>query len=216
MNASKPNQTALSMFCANEETWVDMIPQFGLDERTTLLNGSHIGPWQAGWSTRVPLWLARNLQTKSLGRIAPNGEINNWMQVDLLKQILQHEKTNQSFWTNVAKVDSYGNHENDTGKPYLPERYWELSQCFSTADNPAAVSLLLQDIWTVRLDKLRLQFEAVFAEKDHVKAVNVPGIGTAEMAVMKNVVADLLSEKVKLQRNASLPEQGKGVQTPAA
>ena len=210
MEAMKPNQSALSMFCANEETWVDMIPQFGLENSVTLLDGSRIGPWQAGWSTRVPLWLARHLQSKSLGKISPNGDIDNWMQVDLLKQILHHEQTNETFWMNasddkdnddVANVDKEDQESNTSSRPYLPERYWELSQCYSTADNSAAVSLLLQDIWTLRLNKLQSQFKKVIAD-DTVKAINVTGIGAAEMAVMKDVVAESLTYKVALQQQS--------------
>ncbi|KAL7581671.1 hypothetical protein ACA910_022218 [Epithemia clementina (nom. ined.)] len=204
-----PNESALSMFCANEEEWVDIIPLFGLDETVVLLNGSKIGPWEAGMSTRVPLWIARHLQNKSLAKItAPYS--NNWMQVEPLKQILSFEKSHEQLWQNSLD-DTSANEDNEfstsSSRPYLPERYWELSQCYSTADNAAAVSLLLQDLWQVRLDKLRRQFQYLYGKSDALQVVNVTGIGSAELAVMRKVIEESLTLKASLLREPTLPPQ---------
>ena len=219
-----PNEAALSMFCANDETWVEIVPLFGLGEPFALLNGQQIGPWEAGMPTKVPLWLARHLQSKSLGKIAASSSSsssNKWMEVESLKQILAYEKSHEQLWRN--DTSSRTDHDNDeedesptfrgqptaTRRPYLPERYWELSQCYSTADNAAAVSLLLHDLWQVRLDKLRRQFQVLYGKTDPLQAIDVTGIGTAELAVMRRVISQSLTQKAVLQRTATLPQQSK-------
>ena len=206
-----PNESALARFCAHEEEWVDIVPLFGLGERVMLLTGNQIGPWEAGVSTKVPLWIALYLQNKSLGKITvpSNG---NWMRVESLKQILAFEKSNERLWQNEPQTkttedDDETEISSSSDTPYLPERYWELSQSYSTADNPAAVSVLLKDLWNVRLDKLRRQFQDLYAKNDPLQVVNVTGIGSAELAVMRKVIEQSLSQKAAMLKTPTLPQQ---------
>jgi len=86
----------------------------------------------------VPLWTAKLLRERRLAQI----QIPDWLESTALVDILQYERTNESFATQ------------------LPFHYYEIAGLLR-AVLPKASMLLVQDICGIRLDKLRTQFHGM-------------------------------------------------------
>lgn len=155
----------------------------------------------------VPLWLATMLRRRKLAKIVPPG----WMDVDVLREVLRFERDlrEQSFSAN------------------LPFRHAEISRAILSAcragsgtgsaagdaggdseiPNADQVKLLLEDIASVRMDKIRRNVHQLSAStlkqpRRTESIIDVTNIGSLEMHAIKPFVA----ESFRLHRELS----GKG------
>lgn len=156
-----------------EETFVRIIPDFTASPE-----------FMAGVPTAVPLWKAELLQMRSLGTIVPP----DWLDVEVLRPILQQEKTQQLLTTQ------------------LPFYYYEITRKLTNRPNPRhdqhpdVLRLLVEDIFQVRVEKLRQQFPAYLAlmEDQDIPKVDVPGIASAELALLGPFLLQALSDRAML------------------
>lgn len=172
-----------SAFVAGDEI-VQVVPSFSLDQKLELLSIPQLGPLHAGVAVDMPLWLALLLQKRNLCRIV----IPEWLSVDSLKEILQWEQSQESF------------------SPNLPF-YWQplaRSLLNSTTTNMESSKILIQDIATVRMDKIRNNLHSLSKQslKDEatLPIVNISGIGALELAAIHSFVQTSFGMHLKLSR----------------
>ena len=184
---------AVSTFLAGDET-ISVIPSFSHPEPIGLISGQ-VGPFRAGMDTLVPLWLATMLRRRKLAKIVPP----SWMDADVLKRVLQFERD--------PKQASFS--------PDLPFRHAEISRAILSAcragsgtgsaagdaggdseiPNADQVKLLLEDIATVRMDKIRrnvhtLSSQTLTRTSKTESIIDVTHIGSLEMQSIKPFVAE--------------------------
>ena len=156
-----------------EETPVQVIPDFTASP-----------DFVAGVPATVPLWKAELLQMRSLGTMV----VPEWLHVDVLRPILQQEKTQPLLTTQ------------------LPYYYYELTRKLTNRPNlgqeqhPDVLRLLVEDIYQVRVEKLRQQFPAYLAlmEEQEIPKVDVPGIGSAELSLLGPFLLQALGDRAML------------------
>ncbi|GAX12844.1 GINS complex subunit 2 [Fistulifera solaris] len=176
-----------------EETHVEVIPDFTASPS-----------FMAGVPVQVPLWKAELLQTRSLGRIV----FPDWLSIDKLRPILQQEKTQPLLTTS------------------LPFYYYELTRKLTNRPrhddtNPDVLRLLVEDIFQVRVEKLRQQFPAYLAlmEDQDIPKVDVPGIASAELVLLGPFLLQalgdraLLLQQTKTNKNDAAEERGEDTVT---
>lgn len=158
---------------AAEDTLIQIIPDFTASPE-----------FMAGVPAVVPLWKAELLQMRSLGTIVPP----EWLDVDVLRPVLQQEKTQPLLTTSP-----------------LPFYYYEITRKLtnrpgSNNNNPDVVRLLVEDIFQVRVEKLRQQFPAYLAlmEEQKIDKVDVPGIASAELALLGPFLLQALGDRAML------------------
>jgi len=174
--------TDLSCFYSSyiaDDFLIEIVPSFDFDGKLPLLSSSPLGPFKAGITTHVPLWFALNLHQRSLCTIATPA----WLNSSNLSEIVAYEKKENSLW-------------NDTSR--LPSQYYEIAKRLSSALEDKSLPLLIQDLLEVRLDKLRQQFQELMKERggtDPDFIVDVSGIGSQELAVLKAFVQQALNDQ---------------------
>ena len=153
-----------------------------------------VGPFTAGMEANIPLWLAVSLRKRGLARIIPP----SFMTVESLEHILKYERENNTFCAE------------------LPHRHSEIARAVlsvsggggATMDDgdivqPELVRTLLEDIETVRIDKIRNNIkklsEQSLSKTDTLPAIDVTGIGSLEIQQTR----PFLTEAFKWHRNAS-------------
>jgi GINS complex subunit 2 len=128
-------------FLAEEETMIRITPQFTIS-KIDLISGNY-GPFEAGRSVKVPLWLALFFNSnKSCVLVPPK-----WLTLSIVKQLLAREKESRD---SLQKV---------------PPCYMEVSFAFFNNANDVikdadAVRSAIEDLWTIRTEKIR----AIFAQ----------------------------------------------------
>ena len=180
-----------------DDSLVEIVPSFDFDGKLPLLSSSPIGPFKAGITRRVPLWFALNLHQRSLCTIATPV----WLNASNLSEIIAYEKKENPLW-------------NDNSR--LPPQYYEIAKRLSSALDDRSLPLLIQDLLEVRLDKLRQQFQELMKERgssDPDFIVDVSGIGTQELAVLKAFVQQALNDqrylsKANEEADAETEEEG--------
>jgi GINS complex protein len=171
-----------------DDSIVDIIADFDLPIPLYLSSSIPVGPFKAGISTKVPLWMAVVLEQRSLARISPPP----WLSVESLTSVIAYERREASLFHDETK---------------LPLNYYELSKrILVTNNNNDAVALLVQDLLDIRLDKLRQQFQTLIHERtmeasgrDDDIIIEVNGIGTRELAILHDFVTQALSDKSFLE-----------------
>ncbi|KAL3804931.1 hypothetical protein HJC23_006703 [Cyclotella cryptica] len=202
---SPDRSIAISSFLAGDEP-IAIIPSFHHPEPLGLISGQ-VGPFRAGMDTVVPLWLAVMLRRRKLAKIIPP----SWMDADLLKEVLRFERDPRE--ANFSSL--------------LPYRHAEIAQAILAAcragsgtgasgggsagdsEIPDAdrIKLLLEDIATVRMDKIRRNVHTlssqILSRPSRVQPIiDVTNIGSLEMHAVKSFV----TESFRLHRELS----GKG------
>lgn len=183
---------ACSDFLAGDDM-ITIVPSFSLKDPLELISMTKIGPFSAGVQVDVPLWLAVLLKQKSLCRI--QGPL--WMQVDTLKQILKYEQDQDNFSKD------------------LPFRYQEQSRSLLAVgelDDEDAIRILLQDISTVRMDKIRKNLhtlsEHMLVSPDPLSIIDVTGIGSLELAAIEPFCAMAFKHHLLLSKKAEKKAAG--------
>ncbi|KAL7501841.1 hypothetical protein ACHAWX_000390 [Stephanocyclus meneghinianus] len=202
---SPDRSIAISSFLAGDEP-IAIIPSFHHPESLGLISGQ-VGPFRAGIDTVVPLWLAVMLRRRKLAKIIPP----SWMDADVLKEVLRFERDPRE--ANFSSL--------------LPFRHAEIAQAILAAcragsgtgssgggasgdsEIPDAdrIKLLLEDIATVRMDKIRKNVHTlslqILSQPSRVQPIiDVTNIGSLEMHAVKSFV----TESFRLHRELS----GKG------
>lgn len=174
-------------FCA-DDTCVEILPEFDLTVALPLLSsGTRIGPWKAGIASTVPLWLALQLQAKSLARIVPP----DWLEVNNLKAIIDFEKNNELLFADETR---------------LPRHYGSIGR--RIVKDQGVLSLLLQDVLDTRLDKLRQQFLSVLKDtSEHDVMATVNGIAAEEIALLQDFFAQALHDQYQLGKSLERQEE---------
>jgi hypothetical protein len=160
---------ACSEFMAGDEL-ITIVPSFSYPKPLELISYTKVGPFTAGFPMQVPLWMAILFQQKSLARI----QAPIWMEVDILRNILKYEQDKESF------------------NPELPFRYQEISKtvmAIADMEDHESIRILLQDIATVRMDKIRRNLhtlsEQSLSSPEPLPVIDVTGIGSLELAAIE-------------------------------
>ena len=181
---------ACASFLAGD-TLIRVIPSFNYNA-IQLISRSTVGPFIAGVDMMMPLWLGTMLRRKGLAKIvAPD-----WMDVAFLEQVLQFERdpTEASF-----SADLPHNHA-EVARALLSAcatASGVSGSCIDTYDlgvgeeipNANKVKLLLEDISTVRMDKIRKNVHTLsnqtLCKAKPVPIINVTGIGSLEILAVR-------------------------------
>ena len=194
---------ACSSFLAGDTT-LTIIPTFNYRQPLNLISRpTGVGPFNAGVETAVPLWLAAHLRRRNLCRLVPP----SWLDVDVLRSVLKHERD--------PREASFS--------PLLPFRHAEiasavLSACSAGSGSGAAggsaggtagdvevpdadqIRLLLEDIATVRMDKIRRNVHTLSAQSmaredlAGLPVIDVTGIGSLEMHAVMPFITEAFRE----------------------
>mmetsp|Transcript_10706 Transcript_10706/g.16403 ORF Transcript_10706/g.16403 Transcript_10706/m.16403 type:complete len:224 (-) Transcript_10706:137-808(-) len=171
-------------FLAGDEK-ILIVPNFTLEKPVELVSVSKVGPFTALTPVLVPLWLAVLLKQKTLCRI-PTPE---WMEVETLKRILAYERDEDRF------------------SQKLPFRYLEISRTLLSVgelDEEDSIRILLQDISSIRMDKIRRNLHTFSEESlqstDTLPIIDVTGIGSLELAVIAPFCSTAFSHHLMLSR----------------
>lgn len=176
-----------------DDGMVEMIPSFDFPGSIPLLSSTAVGPFKAGMVQSVPLWLAVYLKQRCLCSVVTPA----WLTVENLVDIIAYEKREGGLWKDADR---------------LPANYYEITKRFMSMgaadDANKALPVLIQDLFEVRLDKLRQKFQELFQEDSVESAsadllVSVDGIGTQELAVLRSFVRTALTDKNWLSSTSS-------------
>jgi GINS complex subunit 2 len=228
INNTPQRIASLKTFLASDEP-ITIVPIFTYKTQLSefLVTQRNLGPFIAGEATSVPLWLAIYLRKRNLCRLIPP----QWLHVTHLKKVLSHER-------NPNEVQFSKD---------LPFRYMEISriilQTIGAGRSGAhassgggggsggigheeipqveVVRVLLEDISTVRMDKIRRNIHTMSAEamgssmERPMPIVDVTGIGAVEMAAIKPFLSRAFEDHLKLVRcgtaSAASKSTGAGV-----
>eukprot|EP00545_Synedropsis_sp_CCMP1620_P007722 CAMPEP_0119004218 /NCGR_PEP_ID=MMETSP1176-20130426/1024_1 /TAXON_ID=265551 /ORGANISM="Synedropsis recta cf, Strain CCMP1620" /LENGTH=225 /DNA_ID=CAMNT_0006955903 /DNA_START=31 /DNA_END=708 /DNA_ORIENTATION=+ len=175
---------ACSDFLAGDEM-ITIVPSFSYPKPLGLISMTSVGPFTAGLEVRVPLWLATLLKQKSLCRI----QSPPWMEVEVLKKILKFEQDQDNFSSD------------------LPFRYQEISRTLLAVgelEDDDAIRILLQDISTVRMDKIRRNLHTLSEQSlgtaEPLPIIDVTGIGSLELAAIQPFCATAFAHHLLLSK----------------
>lgn len=140
---------------------------------------SVVGPFVAGMPLSVPLWMAKILHQKQLAQI----QLPEWLSVDFLTQILQQEKTSPLLTTQLpfyyyeiarslahllntsessGGMTTWNNNNNNNDENNHHHLYYTGSS--TNGLQTKAVLVLLQDLVSLRIDKIRQNFHQLSKE----------------------------------------------------
>ena len=190
---SPSRSISTSSFIAGDEP-ISIIPSFHHPELGLI--SSTVGPFRAGIDCTVPLWLGVMLRKRKLAKIIPP----QWMEVETLKEVLRFERDPRE--ANFSSL--------------LPFRHAEIAQAILSAHRGGEdselpdgdkIKLLLEDIATVRMDKIRKNVHTLSSQilnrpSKVQPIIDVTNIGSLEMHAVKSFV----TESFRMHRELS----GKG------
>lgn len=183
---------------AADDHIVDIVPDFDYNQRLSLLSCPEIPRLKAGIATKVPLWLAVFLQQRRLCSIA----VPQWLSTENLAKIIQQERQEALLLDDPDR---------------LPADYYQVARCLATrgALTDPAVSLLIEDLFQVRMDKLRQQFQKLLSESTEPDlVVSVNGIGAGELAVLRDFVQQALTDQRFLHQTLGGKDKGESEDGP--
>lgn len=188
---------AITNFLAMDST-IDIVPSFNdKSPFEDLISRNSIGPFYAGVSTTVPLWIALYLRKRNLCRLI----VPAWMSLENLKRVLEAE---------VADKDKFSDYT------VLPFRYKEISRSIfqacgvvrsqahaSSEEIPHAeqIRVLLEDISTTRMNKIRSnihRFSTGELRDTEPLIIDVTGIGSAEINAIKPFLENAFRDHLRL------------------
>jgi hypothetical protein len=171
---------------------VNIVPSFDYSSKIPLLSSTAVGPFKAGMTCTVPIWFALTLRQRSLCSI----QQPDWLTSENLVEIIAMEKQSRALFTDSSR---------------LPPAYYEIAKRLTQADSNnsntsssgagagdgKSVALLVQDLLSIRLDKLRQQFQGFLSDLSDQTAltVDVNGIGTQELAILQRFVRQALNDQ---------------------
>jgi hypothetical protein len=175
-----------------DDVSVNIVPSFDYSSKIPLLSNTAVGPFKAGMTCTVPIWFALTLRQRSLCVI----QQPDWLNAENLVEIIATEKASRALFTDSSR---------------LPAAYYEIAKRLTQADSNSqnasssgggagdgkSVALLVQDLLSIRLDKLRQQFQGFLSDLSDQTAltVDVNGIGTQELAILQRFVRQALNDQ---------------------
>ena len=194
VSASRDANACFYAAFAADDASTDIVPSF-THGPIQLLSAGKLGPFQAGIVTPVPLWLALTLHQRSLCTIS----LPVWLTADNIAEIIAHEKKTNELFSDHNR---------------LPVQYYEIAKRLTAVVTDKAVPLLVQDLLSIRTDKLRQQFQQLLAASanttDLLVAVN--GIASQELALLRPLVQQALNDQSYLLQGhaAAVDTNGSG------
>ena len=220
---TNPSWLQYSSFHAND-TMITIVPNFSSTRPLSLLSCEHaksVGPFVAGMPCKVPLWMAKLLHQRQLAQIqlpdwlsstpttvtTVDGEDNPFPSAtsisgsaSYLVQALHEEKTQSSllpsnrlpfYYYEIARALSPGTAGSGVGG--VPSS--EAVSSSSTSLVGPSTQLVIQDLHTVRVDKIRQHFHELSREElsrtymdaEHTEPthmIEVTGIASMELAAV--------------------------------
>lgn len=117
---------------------VTVVPSFHYDAPLPLLSSPQrgvAGPFVAGMPTEVPLWVAKTLHQRNLAQV----HLPDWLSTTTLTETLREERESTLLTST------------------LPFYYYEIARAL-TFCTPKPTQIVLQDLTSLRCDKLRQHF----------------------------------------------------------
>jgi hypothetical protein len=182
-----------------DDVLIDVIPKFEYrddnDDDAVLsswISTIPVGPFVPLMTSTVPLWMALFLKSRNLVDICPPA----WYNAANLSAIIRYEKQNEALFADRNR---------------LPNDYYEVGtrlvsalsshdteQGSSSSSSSNAMSLLLQDLLDIRVDKLRQQFIHLLSNEernvDFDLTVDVSDIGNQELALLRGFVTQAVTD----------------------
>ena len=159
-------------FIAEENVTIKITPQFSFG-KVNFISGS-FGPFEAGRSVKVPLWLALFFNSSNSCTLVPP----SWLNTSTLNKILAREK---EFKEELQKV---------------PQYYMEVSFAFfNNANNVVKeadlVRSCIEDLWTIRTEKIR----HIFSNSTYIKDLifTTPNITRMEVHLFREPISNITS-----------------------
>ncbi|BES98047.1 DNA replication complex GINS protein PSF2 [Nesidiocoris tenuis] len=163
-------------FLAEQEE-VTIIPKF-TDSRVVHLISGDIGPFRAGIPCVVPIWVAKTLRKKHKCKIvAPE-----WMELDLLEQKLEEEKSSRFF------------------TPMPSDHYMGIAHLLLSDDSDIEhadrLRLTIKNIWDVRVAKARASADTFL--KGGGRHAGIDHLTQLEICNLRPLLLDALDTKHQL------------------
>ncbi|QOY43282.1 Uncharacterized protein cpbgf_1003410 [Cryptosporidium parvum] len=169
-----------SLFIAEEQTYVDIIPNIKMEKK--LIFSVEIGPFIPYQKSKVPLWIAKYLDSKNLCKLIPP----NWLtQEGLRKLLVDEDKLGQETF---CFIDFY---------------YYQIANIyFQLRNDPfngkkSKVKKLFQDLINRRQAKLKANYKHLTLPK----ALDVSNLGLIELNFGSNECFHTLSDLQNLWIN---------------
>lgn len=171
-----------------EQSLITIIP--GVDQPKFQFISGQFGPLTGGFPAIVPLWLAITLRKRGKCTI----QMPEWMSVAALELRVQAERT-QNMLSD------------------LPFHYMEIAQLLLThakedLNSPDRVSVLLQDIENIRMDRIKLGVMGVarsISENRSVVSANLNNASAMEILTMKRFFLSSMDTFYKLCPSVDAP-----------
>lgn len=170
--------TAEIEFLSEEET-VTIVPNFNCGVLNLI--SRPIGPFRAGLSTRVPIWVALILKQQQKCRIIEQ----EWMQLDNLKSIKEDEKLSNLF------TQMPSNH-------YMEEAQILLGTSYDDIPDGDNIRTAVKDIWDLRMSKLRSSvYNFITKEGQHARLDNLTML---EINSIRPLLPHALDQVLRIQQ----------------
>lgn len=184
-----------SSYECDDTTSIDILPNFTSKHTVPLLSSAApIGPFTAGVVVSVPLWVGCILQQRTLCRII----LPEWLSTSNIVTIIEFEKSNPSLYANTANLPF---HYYELSKRLLTSSSTTTASGGSTSNSTAttdAIQLLIEDLFEIRMDKLRQQFQELVTTTvpDQLMdlTADITGIAAQEVALLRRFVTAALTD----------------------
>jgi GINS complex protein len=224
--------------------------------QSTLMS-TNFGPFKAGMEATVPLWMAVVLQQRSFAQIVlpewlSTSNLSHIIRYEkkhaLLfpttslrsatgsKSVTKHSWNAEDGDNSVTSV-TVDDDPSSQGTFSLPENYYEVALRLTSAAQSSApsqdtshsvLSLLVQDLFEIRVDKLRQQFQSLMEETvrrnlgvDGIPSaswtdliINVTGIGTQELTAIRPYVQQAMQDIYSLASSSNEESEAAKVPPP--
>lgn len=212
LSSADQKMSSFSAAFRADDTLIGILPEFDLDGTLPLLSSVPVGPFKSGIETRVPLWMAVLLQQRSFAVIVPPP----WWTTENVARIIAHEKSSTALFPTTTTGGGHGagagagadQQQLHVRQQQLPADYYEISKRLTSTRHPPehaeAMKLLVEDLFEIRLDKLRQQFQNLLAEStERDPKIQVDGIGTQELALLQSFASQALRDQYALAAAAT-------------
>lgn len=195
-----------------DDVLIDVIPKFEYREddddnddgsvsttRMKLISSIPVGPFVPFMTSTVPLWMALFLKSRNLVDISTP----KWLNTSNLADIIRYEKQNEALFADRNRLP---NHYYEVGTR-LVSALANTEPTTAASSSWHAISLLLQDLFDIRVDKLRQQFIHLLSNEernvDFDLTVDVSDIGNQELALLRGFVTQAVTDHYWMASSSS-------------
>lgn len=180
-----------------EDELIKITPRFSLEKRE-FISGDY-GPFTPGVPTKVPVWMAINLKQRGLAIVHQP----DWLALEPLKEWLENEEMDEN--------------KNKATKP-LHNHYRELTRiilknCSDNMKDADEISQIIEDIWNVRIAKLRLSSRNVLVHRctEEIPAnggiYKIPHYTQLEINFIRTMFLEALTKSFTISKKTTELEQ---------